>query len=81
MNVLRDTELPMYPPYFKNQLLFIPLNRSIVLDPREMRGINLPLHFPPTTLQHIFVALPVRSVDFSFKTNGCRIWGGTSQFI
>ena len=75
MNALRYTELPMYPPYFKNQLLFIPLNRSIVLGPREMRGINLPLRFPPPALQHIFVVLCARSVDFVLKTNGCRIWG------
>ena len=75
MNVLRYTELPLYPTYFKNQLLFIPPNSSIVLGPLEMRGINLPLHFPPTALQHIFVAVPARSVDFSFKTDGCRIWG------
>ena len=40
-----------------------------------MRGINLPLRLPPTALQHIFVALPTRSMDFSFKTDGCQILG------
>ena len=73
--VLRYSELPLYPPYWKNQLLMLPLNRSIVLGPREVKGINLPLRFPPAALQHIFVALPARAVDFVFKTDGCRIWG------
>ena len=74
-NVLRYSELPLYPPYFKHQLVFLPLNSSLVQGPRELRGINLPLRFPPGALQHIFVALPARSVAFHFKTDGCRIWG------
>ena len=74
-DVLRYSELPLYPPYRKNQLVMIPLNRSIVLGPQEVRGINLPLRFLPVALQHLFVALLARSVDFIFKTDGCRIWG------
>ena len=74
-DVLRYSELPLYPLYRKNQLVMIPLNCSIVLGLREVRGINLPLCFPPVALQHLFVALPARSVDFIFKTDGCRIWG------
>ena len=74
-DVLRYSELPMYPPYRKNQLVIIPLNRSVVLGPQEVGGINLPLRFSPATLQHIFVALPAHSMDFIVKTNGCRIWG------
>ena len=35
-----------------------------------MLGINLPLYFPPSMLQHIVVALPEHSMDFVFKTDG-----------
>ena len=74
-DVLRYSELPLYTLYRKNQLVMIPLNRSIVLGPQEVRGINLPLRFPLVALQHVFVALPTRSVDFIFKIDGCQIWG------
>ena len=70
----------MYPPYWKNGLLFLPLNRSIVLGPHETRGINLPCKFPVNSLHHCFVTLPNRHVTFIFKTDGVRIWGALKNF-
>ena len=74
-DILRYLELTVHPSYTKDQFLFIPLNCSMVLRPQEVRGISLPLRFPPTMLQQVSIALHARSVDFVFKTDGCRIWG------
>ena len=77
---LQFTEVPHYPPYFKNGLLFLPLNRSIVLGPYETRGINLPCRFPAGSLHQCFVTLPNRHVTFIMKTDGVRIWGALKNF-
>ena len=58
--VLDLAERPLYPPYWKNGLLFLPLNRSVVLGPYATRGINVPCKFPVGTLHECFVALPNR---------------------
>ena len=39
IGVLRYFELSLYPPYMKNQLLMLPLNRSMVLGPWEVRAL------------------------------------------
>ena len=65
----------MYPPYWKNKCLAIPFNRSIVLGPYEVRGVNLPCVFPVGCIQSILGALPNRKVVFFWKTNGRDIWG------
>ena len=65
----------MYPPYWKNNWLAIPFNRSLVLGPYEIRGINIPCRFPEGSLLQILGALPNRKVVFFWKTNGCTIWG------
>ena len=72
--ILDLAERPPYPPYWKNGLLFLPLNRSVVLGPYAMRGINLPCKFPVESLQECFVMLPNRQVTFIVKTDGVRIW-------
>ena len=56
--VLRFGEVPIYPPYKKNGLVFLPFNRSVVLAPWEVRGVNLDVHFPVGTLSGWFGALP-----------------------
>ena len=73
--MLEFSELPMDPPYFKHQLLFLPLNHNIFFGPQEVCGINLSLHFLPTALEHVFVALSVLSVDFVFEIAGKQIGG------
>ena len=74
------TECPIYPPYRKHGLLFLPLNRSIVLGLYATRGINLPCKFPVGALQECFVTLPNRQVTFILKTDGVRIWGALKNF-
>ena len=64
---LQFTKVPHYPPYFKNGLLFLPLNRRVVLGPYETRGINLPYQFPAGSLHQCFVTLPNRHVTFIMK--------------
>ena len=71
---------PLYPPYWKNGLLFLPLNRSVVLGPHETRGINLSCKFPLGSLHEYFVPLPNRQVTFLVKTDGVRIWGALKNF-
>ena len=39
--VVRFSESLMYPPYWRNRLLAISFNRSLVLGPYEIRGINI----------------------------------------
>ena len=73
-------EGPLYPPYKKNELLFLPLNRSLVLGPYEARGINLPCKFPVGSLREYFVTLPNRQVTFLVKTDGVRVWGALKNF-
>ena len=68
--VLEFTEVPIYPPYYKNGLLMLPLNRSLVLALEEVRGVNLPIKFPIGTLQGVFGVLPNRRVMFLGKTDG-----------
>ena len=74
-------ECPLYPPYRKNDLLFLPLNRSVVLGPYETRRINLPCKFPVGSLREYFVTLPNRQVTFLVKTDGVRVWGALKNFL
>ena len=78
--VLEFSEVPIYPPYYKNGLLMLPLNRSIVLGPGEIKGINLPLKFRIGSLQGFFGVIPNRKVVFLGKTNGCRYWGALKNY-
>ena len=73
-------ERPVYPPYRKNRLVFLPLNRSVVLGAYATRGINVPCKFPIGTLHECFVALPNHQVTFIFKTDRVRIWGALKNF-
>ena len=73
-------EVPIYPPYFKNGLLMLPLNRSSVLGPVEIRGINLPVKFPIGTLHGFFGVIPNRKVMFLGKSDGRRFWGALKNF-
>ena len=71
---------PLYPPYRKNGLLFLPLNRSMVLGPYQMRGINLPCKFLVGLLIEYFITLPNRQVTFLVKTDGIQVWGALKNF-
>ena len=78
--VLEFQEVPIYPPYYKNGLLVFPLNRSVVLGPYEIKGVNLPCRFPVGSLRECFVTLPNRQVTFILKTDGVRLWGALKNF-
>ena len=78
--VLDFLECPIYPPYRKNGLLFLPQNCSVVLGPYETRGINLPCKFPVASLREYFVALPNCQITFLVKTDGVRIWEALRNF-
>ena len=73
--VVTFSEELVYPPYWKNNLLAIPFNRSLVLGSLEVRGINIPCHFLIGSIERIFRALPNRKVVFYWKTDGRAIWG------
>ena len=68
--VLEFLEVSIYPPYFKNGLLMLPLNRSLVLGPGEVQGINLPVKFPIGTLHIFFGVIPNQQMMFLGKTDG-----------
>ena len=60
--------------------MVFPLNRSVVLGPYEIKGVNLPCRFPVGSLRECFVTLPNRQVTFILKTDGVRLWGALKNF-
>ena len=73
--ILVFSENIMYPPYWRNKLLAIPFNRSLVLGPHEVRGINIPCRFSTGSIERILGALPNRKVVFFWKTDGVQYGG------
>ena len=61
-------------------MLAIPFNRSLVLGPHEIRGINIPCMFLEGGIQQILGALVNRKVVFLWKTNGRNIWGALKNY-
>ena len=78
--MLKFSEVLMYPPYWRNGLLAIPFNRSVVLGPHEIKGVNLQGSFLEGEIHQILGALPNRKVVFLWKTNGKNIWRALKNY-
>ena len=79
--ILVFSENIMYPPYWRNKLLAIPFNRSLVLGPHEVRGINIPCRFPEGSLLQILGALPNRKVVFFLENQWVYYMGGFEELF